>query len=54
MGGGIVSMLQGYLADNYTGIQHSYWVVVAGFIYLAYYGWRMRNLDIGGVKSAGH
>jgi FHS family L-fucose permease-like MFS transporter len=40
MGGGFVSLLQGYLAnDAYLGIQHSYIVGVACFTYLAYYGW---------------
>ena len=40
MGGGFVSLLQGFLAkDIYLGIQHSYIVGVACFAYLAYYGW---------------
>jgi FHS family L-fucose permease-like MFS transporter len=54
MGGGVVSLTQGYLADNVTGIQNSYWLVVVGFMYLVYYAYRMRNLDIGGVKAGGH
>jgi MFS transporter, FHS family, L-fucose permease len=37
MGGGFVSLLQGYLADNGLGIQWSYLVGVACFIYLAFY-----------------
>jgi FHS family L-fucose permease-like MFS transporter len=38
MGGGIVSLLQGYLAEeNLLGIQWSFLVGVACFIYLAYY-----------------
>ena len=53
-GGGIISYSQAYLADHVTGIQNSYWLVVVGFIYLAYYAYRMRNLDIGGVKAGGH
>ncbi|MFN8277269.1 MAG: MFS transporter [Chitinophagales bacterium] len=42
MGGGIISLLQGYLADpQYLGIQWSYLVGVACFLYLAFYGWKM-------------
>lgn len=38
MGGGIISVLQGVLAEDYLlGIQHSYWVGVACFVYLAWY-----------------
>ncbi len=38
MGGGFISLLQGFLAgDAYLGIQWSYLVGVACFIYLAYY-----------------
>ena len=40
MGGGFVSLLQGYLAkDIYLGIQWSYLVGVVCFAYLAFYGW---------------
>lgn len=40
MGGGFVSLLQGYLAsDAYLGIQWSYLVGVVCFAYLAFYGW---------------
>ena len=42
MGGGVVSVFQGYLADdNLLGIRNSYWVGVVCFIYLAYYGFYM-------------
>lgn len=42
MGGGIISLLQGYLAaDNLLGIQHSYWVGVLCFAYLAYFAWKV-------------
>jgi FHS family L-fucose permease-like MFS transporter len=38
MGGGFISLLQGWLADNnLLGIQWSYLVGVACFAYLAYY-----------------
>jgi FHS family L-fucose permease-like MFS transporter len=38
MGGGFISLLQGFLAgDAYLGIQWSYLVGVACFAYLAYY-----------------
>ena len=39
MGGGFISVFQGYLSDDsLLGIRHSYWVGVACFAYLAYYG----------------
>jgi FHS family L-fucose permease-like MFS transporter len=41
MGGGFVSLFQGYLADDaLLGIQQSYWVGVLCFGYLAFYGWK--------------
>jgi MFS transporter, FHS family, L-fucose permease len=53
MGGGLVSYFQGYLSENITGIQNSYWVGVGCFLYLAYYAWRTRHLDAAPVQ-AGH
>ena len=45
MGGGIISLLQGYLAsDSLLGIQHSYVVGVACFLYLAWYAWKVRGV----------
>jgi FHS family L-fucose permease-like MFS transporter len=45
MGGGFVSLLQGFLSDNkYLGIQYSYVIGVLCFLYLAFYGWKMRGL----------
>lgn len=39
MGGGFISLFQGYLTDDaLLGIRHSYWVGIACFVYLAYYG----------------
>jgi FHS family L-fucose permease-like MFS transporter len=40
MGGGFISLLQGYLADNVVGIQASYIVGVLCFAYLAFYAIR--------------
>jgi FHS family L-fucose permease-like MFS transporter len=41
MGGGFVSLFQGWLAgDSLLGIQWSYLVGVLCFAYLAYYGWK--------------
>lgn len=46
MGGGIISTLQGALAsDNILGIQHSYWVGVICFLYLAFYAYRMKQIQ---------
>ncbi len=45
MGGGIISLLQGYLAsDNLLGIQWSYLVGVVCFLYLAFYAWRVSGI----------
>lgn len=60
MGGGIISWLQGYLADL-TTIHASYVVGVLCFAYLAFYAWRVRFiLQAQGIdfdaktSSAGH
>ena len=46
MGGGFISTLQGALAsDNILGIQHSYWVGVICFLYLAFYAYRMKEIQ---------
>jgi len=45
MGGGIISLLQGWLAsDRLLGIQYSYLTGVACFIYLAFYAIRVSNI----------
>lgn len=50
MGGGFVSLLQGYLAkENLLGIQWSYLVGVLCFAYLAFYGWKVKSI----LKSQG-
>lgn len=50
MGGGFISLLQGWLAaDNLLGIQWSYLVGVACFAYLAFYGWKAASI----LKSQG-
>lgn len=52
MGGGVISLLQGKLADDaLMGIKQSYWVGVACFGYLAYYAFRFRNLAAGSEKA---
>jgi len=43
MGGGIVSWLQGTVADS-IGIQYSYIVGVLCFAYLAFYGWKVSSI----------
>ena len=59
MGGGLVSLLQGYLADTSIGIQHSYFVGVACFAYLAYYAVRAKRdlkaqgIDFDALRAAG-
>jgi FHS family L-fucose permease-like MFS transporter len=45
MGGGFISLLQGWLADeNLLGIKYSYVVGVMCFLYLAFYGWKANGL----------
>lgn len=45
MGGGFVSLLQGYLAgEHLLGIRYSYFVGVACFLYLAFYGWKAKSI----------
>jgi len=45
MGGGIISMIQGKLADqNLLGIKNSYIVGIACFAYLAYYAVKAKNI----------
>jgi len=45
MGGGLISLLQGWLAEDHRlGIQMSYLVGVGCFAYLAYYAWRAKRI----------
>ena len=45
MGGGFISLLQGFVADDaILGIQQSYWVGVLCFAYLAFYGWKTAGI----------
>lgn len=60
MGGGIISLLQGILAgDNYLGIQYSYFVGVACFLYLAFYAIKAKSvliaqgIDYDALQAAG-
>ena len=43
MGGGFISLLQGYVADTFT-IQSSYIVGVFCFAYLAFYAWKVSGI----------
>lgn len=45
MGGGFVSLFQGWLAaDDLLGIRMSYLVGVLCFAYLAWYGWKANHI----------
>ena len=45
MGGGVVSLIQGFLAnDDLLGIQWSYLVGVACFLYLAFYAVKAKSI----------
>jgi FHS family L-fucose permease-like MFS transporter len=48
MGGGFISLLQGYIADIST-IQSSYIVGILCFVYLAFYAWKVSAI----LKSQG-
>ena len=61
MGGGVISLVQGALAnDSLLGIQHSYWVGVVCFAYLAFFALkiqgelRSRGVEFGKVEASGH
>jgi FHS family L-fucose permease-like MFS transporter len=44
-GGAIIPPLQGLLADHDSiGIHHSYWITVLCFGYLAFYGFKVKNI----------
>jgi drug/metabolite transporter (DMT)-like permease len=43
VGGAIIPPLQGKLSDS-IGIQQSYWVAVACFLFLAWYGFAVKNI----------
>lgn len=43
LGAAVVPWLQGFVADR-VGVHHSYILPIVCFAYLAFYGWRVRNL----------
>jgi FHS family L-fucose permease-like MFS transporter len=43
VGGAIIPPLQGKLSDS-IGIQQSYWVAVVCFLFLAWYGFAVKNI----------
>jgi len=59
MGGGIISLTQGFVADHFTGIQWSYIVGVACFAYLAFFAVRAKavlkaqGIDYDHLESSG-
>jgi FHS family L-fucose permease-like MFS transporter len=59
MGGGFISLLQGYLVDHLLGIQWSYLVGVACFAYLAFSAIKAKSalkaqgIDFDKVETAG-
>jgi FHS family L-fucose permease-like MFS transporter len=60
MGGGVVSLLQGYLADDaLLGLRQSFWVGVVCFAYLAFYAvtvsrvLKARGVDLDALASEG-
>ena len=44
LGGAIIPPAQGLLADTSVGIHQSYWVAVACFAYLAFYGYKVAGI----------
>jgi FHS family L-fucose permease-like MFS transporter len=59
LGGGIIPPIQGKLADV-TGIQQSFWIAVACFAYLAFFGFAVKNIlqkqgvEVDAAVSGGH
>jgi len=59
MGGGIISLVQGAIADTHIGVQYSYFVGVVCFAYLAYYAVRAKRdlkaqgIDFDALRAAG-
>lgn len=59
MGGGFISLLQGYLADHLLGIQFSYLVGVGCFLYLAFYAIKAKSelkaqgIDFDAIETKG-
>jgi MFS transporter, FHS family, L-fucose permease len=59
LGGAIIPPIQGKLADI-IGIHQSYWITVACFAYLAFFGWRVKHIlkrqgiDFDSVVGGGH
>jgi FHS family L-fucose permease-like MFS transporter len=39
VGGALVPLLQGAIADSSVGLRTSYLVPLAGYVYIAYFGW---------------
>jgi FHS family L-fucose permease-like MFS transporter len=61
MGGGVISLIQGALSsEEMLGIQHSYWVGVVCFAYLAFFAFYMgkilkkRGISFDATEGAGH
>ena len=61
MGGGLVSWLQGWLSgSDLLGIKYSYLVGVVCFLYLAFYGWKVKSIlkaqaiDLTPTQTSGH
>jgi FHS family L-fucose permease-like MFS transporter len=61
MGGGVISLIQGYVSsDDILGIQWSYLVGVACFAYLAFYAFkvngilRKQGIDFNQTKVVNH
>jgi FHS family L-fucose permease-like MFS transporter len=44
LGGALIPPLQGYIADFYQNIRISYIVPVIGFAYLAFYGYKVKQV----------
>ena len=59
MGGGFISILQGFVSDHFTGIQWSYIVGILCFAYLAFYAVKTKSIlkaqgiDYDHLESAG-
>ena len=50
LGGGLVPLFQGYLADK-IGIHESYFITVLCFAYLAWFGYKLSNAPAASVAA---
>jgi FHS family L-fucose permease-like MFS transporter len=46
VGGALLPVLQGKIADTHIGLQHAFFIPVVCYLYIAAYGFAARNLTV--------